>query len=312
MAKGKHSTALFEVIHSANRPERVAQSLRTPKWWFKGRQTPPSQGAPAESRYSEPDPAPPAPVAAEPVQVSTPPPPRHSFDSDRRHGRSSAVHFDFDRSRKEITLRLRYTTAVVSGFAVCVLIAMSYVIGRHIGKGPRTALASEQPNVQELMQQPPQPGVANVARPHAHPSQQLSSNTEAPRHRIEAPQQAPTTLKPHPQQPASLIPAGIESRLPRTISLNYVIIQTYPPEERQAAEAARDYLTRNGIPCTLEKVPDFARNPSWSCLVGTAGFAHISSPEYREYVDNILRLGSKFKSSNFDRWNPSPKKWTGQ
>ena len=40
MAKGKHSAALFEVINSSKRPGRVAQSLRTPMWWFKGRQTP--------------------------------------------------------------------------------------------------------------------------------------------------------------------------------------------------------------------------------------------------------------------------------
>lgn len=45
MAKGKHSTALFEVIHSDKRFKQghgseAKEALRTPKWWFRGREKP--------------------------------------------------------------------------------------------------------------------------------------------------------------------------------------------------------------------------------------------------------------------------------
>ena len=40
MAKGKHATALFEVIHASKQfggNKDKSGLLRTPKWWFKGR-----------------------------------------------------------------------------------------------------------------------------------------------------------------------------------------------------------------------------------------------------------------------------------
>ena len=37
MAKGKHSPALFEVVHGKKRFDKSAANLRTPNWWFKGR-----------------------------------------------------------------------------------------------------------------------------------------------------------------------------------------------------------------------------------------------------------------------------------
>src|SRR5947208_224927 len=42
MAKNKHSTALFEVIHSSKKPPKAspAASIPTPKWWFKTKKKP--------------------------------------------------------------------------------------------------------------------------------------------------------------------------------------------------------------------------------------------------------------------------------
>lgn len=310
MAKGKHSTALFEVIHSAKRPERIAQSLRTPKWWFKGRQNAEAGATAPEPAYQEPDPAPPGPEASASEPADPPPQPR-TFEADRDRGRSSAVHLDFDRNRKEIRLRLRYTTALVSGFGVCVLIGLAYIAGRHLGHGPRVASANESPDIQQLLQQPPRPDVTNIQRNRPSHSQ-LSGPTDQPRHSLEAPKSTvPAQSRPQVQQPRSLVPLGVEDRLPRTIGLNYVIVQTYPPEEKAAAEQARDYLTRSGIPCTLESAKDFTRNSQWICLMGTAGFAHISAPEYKQYVETIINLGDRFKTSHFNRWNPSPYKYKG-
>jgi hypothetical protein len=303
MAKGKHSAALFEVIKNT-KPNQAAQSLRTPKWWFKGRQTPTETPLP-EPSFSEPElvasespSAPAAPVA--PARSSVP----RSYSTDS--SRSSTVHLDFDKHRKEITLRLRYTTALVSAFGVCVVIGLAYVIGRHISHGPQTAQASVQPNVQQLMKQPPQPGVTDLNRVRNVAHLQGNETPAPPRHLPDPTNNA----TPRPPAATTLIPSSAETRLPRAIGLNYAIIQTYPPEEAQAAEAARDFLNKNGIPCSIEKT-DYVRNPNWVCLVGTAGFTKISSTDYKGYVDNIIRLGEKFPTSHFNQFKPAAYKWKG-
>jgi hypothetical protein len=210
---------------------------------------------------------------------------------------------DFDRSRKEITLRLRYTTALVSAFGVCALIGSAYVIGRHINRGPQTASAASIPaaTVPQYVHQAPQAGVVDASRQRLlHPV----TNTDTPQPKRSS---EPGTATPTREMASSsLVPAGAETRLPRTIGLNYVIIQTYPNEESQTAQATCDFMTKNGIPCTLEKT-EFARN--WICLVGTAGFSRISSAEFKTYVDNIVRLGEKFPSSHFDHIRPAAYKW---
>lgn len=299
MAKGKHSAALFEVIKgaSAGRSSGVSQSLRTPKWWFKSR---PAASAPAESGPSFSDSAP----SSASATVVAPPPSSRPALGYANAPRSSAVHLDFDRSRKEITLRLRYTTALVSAFCVCALIGSAYVIGRHLNRGPQTASAAtiQATLTPQYVHQAPQPGVVDATRQRLlHPG---TTDTAQPR-RPSEPVNAVATQS-HEPVSTSLVPAGAETRLPRTIGLNYVIIQTYPSEEMQTAQATCDFLTKNGIPCTLEKT-EFARN--WICLVGTAGFSKISSSDFKAYVDNIVRIGEKFPSSHFDHIRPAAYKW---
>jgi len=286
MAKGKHSTALFEVIHSGKRPQAVAQKLRTPTWWFKGSQTP-KPAPPAEPSFSEPESTPPAPA------------PRPTVSSG--DGRST-VHLAFDRGRQEITFRLRYTTAVVSAFGVFALIAMAYVIGGHLTHGPQTASAGESPHVQQLLTQPPQQSVTDV-RPRQTRAQ--GSSTPEPRRPVES----SNGSRPRDNTRPTLVPAGVETALPRTVGLQYVIIASYPPSEEPAAEEARDYLTHNGMPCTLEHVQEFSAH--WICLVGTAGFQKLHSNEYETYVGNILALGEKFHTSHFNQFQPTAFKWRG-
>ena len=276
------------------RSGHAGQSLRTPKWRFKGR---PSAGAAAETT--------PLVSAPEPISASVVSPPNarpiSGFAADGL-GRSSAVHLDFDRARKEITFRLRYTTALVSVFGVCALVGLAYVIGRHMSRGPQTISAVTVPqSAPQYIRLAPQAGVTNVIRqrlprPMIDPATPSGRNAEA--------------ANPVPRVPASLVPAGAEVRLPRAIGLNYAIVQTYPPEEIESAKAACDFLTRNGIPCTIEKT-DFVHKPDWVCLVGTAGFAKISSGDFKTYVDNIISLGEKFPTSHFDRFRPAAYKWKG-
>jgi hypothetical protein len=302
MAKGKHSAALFEVINSSKRPERVAQSLRTPMWWFKGRQTPiAARGADttvvADTEFA---PAPSAPVAvAEPRM----PAPRQAV-SHYGGSRSSAVHVDFNRDRQEITFRLRYTTAIVSAFGVLALVGMAYVVGRHISHGPQTASAAETVDSRPIVQQAPQPSVTEV--PHSHPVHPVVDNSQQVHH--DSSNTSSNTQR--NVSTVSLVPASAETGMPRAIGLNYAIIQTYPPDETKSAEDARDFLTQHGIPCTLEKT-DYVRNDKWVCLVGTAGFAKISSGDFKTYADNIVKLGEKFPSSRFDKFKPQAYKWKG-
>jgi hypothetical protein len=301
MAKGKHSAALFEVIKAGSkRTESVDGPPRASKWWFKGRQFPVHKELP-ESSVADP----------EPVDIPPAPAPRPSMSAPSTSrftdSRSSAVQVDFDKGRKEITVRVRYTTAIVSGFGVCVLIGLAYVLGGHLGHGPQAAQAVVTPQtIAQLMKQPPQAGVTVLTRPKPSVLRPQPVNN---------PQPSPNdgnanVLAAKPSVSVSPVPAGAETRLPRTIGLNYAIVQTYPPEEMQAAEAARDFLTANGIPCTLETT-DFVRKASWVCLVGTAGFTKISSSDYRSYVDNIIHLSEKFPSSHFDRFKPAAYKWKG-
>lgn len=295
MAKGKHSAALFEVINKGNNPDGVGQSLRTPKWWFKSRPASPASGEPQVSY--------PAPETSAPAMTMPPPRPApRPTSASQSASRSSAVHMDFDRGRKEITLRLRYTTALVSAFAVCALVGLAYIIGRHLNRGPQTASAAPAlaQVVPQYAHQFPQPGVTDVTRQHL-PRPQVTNPT--PTRTIADP---PVSPAPRDAGPPTLVPAGAETRLPRTIGLNYVIIQTYPNEESKTAEATCEFLSKNGIPCTLERT-DFARN--WICLVGTAGFTKISSADFKTYVDNIISLGKQFPSSHFDRIQPAAYKW---
>ena len=286
MAKGKHSTALFEVIHRAKRPQVVAQKLRTPNWWFKGNQTARPAAPPVEPALDEP-------------QTPEPPTPQRRVSVGA--GRS-AVHMAFDRARQEITLRLRYTTAVVAGFGVFAMIAMSYVVGRHLTHGPQAASAGESQHVQQLLSQPAQQNVMDV-----HPQRGRLADGSHPEPR--RPVEQANVSKPRENSRPSLVPEGVETSLPRTVGLQYVIVASYPPSEETAAKEARDFLNANGIPCTLEKVPEFSAH--WICLVGTAGFQKLHSNEYEVYVGNIVDLGKDFHTSHFNQFQPTAFKWRG-
>ena len=307
MAKGKHSAALFEVINSSKRPDRIAQSLSTPRWWFKGKQASASAGgataAPATQlpppSFSETDPT-------EPVAPASPS--RVRLAPGTGGPSRSAVHVGFDRDQKELTVRLRYTTALVSVFVVGVLVAVAYVAGRHLGGGPRIASA-ESSHVQDLMRQAPQHGVTDVpVHSHARPIVE-SAIQDVPRHTT---QSGNAAKQPGAATANTAAPSGdADTALPRAVGLNYVIIQSYPPQEQATAQKAMEFLNQNGIACTLESVKDFNPRAGWICLVGKTGFSRIHGPECESYLRRIEDLGAKFPSSKFDRFDPHTYKWKG-
>ena len=292
MAKSKHSTALFEVIHGARKPDRAAQSLRTPKWWFKS-----SHSAPQQAPAPQPVQHDPEPVTAH-YEAAEPAAPRRSSYS--RNERSSGIDVGFDRGRKEFTFKLRYTTALVTGFAVFMLIGLSYVIGRHLGGGPKVANAEQAP-VRQLLQQPPQAGVTvvppktkNVVPPKL---QQPAGGDSTNRTALANPTPPKTTVV------SSLVPASADTSMPRKPGLNYLVINSYNAERRAVAEAARDFFNSHGVPCTLEKTE--WTMPGGITLLGTAGFNKASGDDFLVYVDRVSKLAKTYKSSAYDHPDPT-------
>jgi len=251
MAKGKHSTALFEVIHSGKRPGRVAQSLRTPKWWFKGRPQSTTPPTPASASSDE-EPQRVEEEREEPVEH-----PAVTRMRPSRGERSSRVQLGFDRGNQELTFKLRYTTVLVTAFSVCALVGLSYVVGRHLG-GPKVASA-EQANIKDLLQQPAQPDVTKVTKPR---TQSQSSAPRAATPSTTTPDRGNSTalannsVAPKQRVTTSLVPASADTSSPRKPGLNYLVIGTFPEDRKASAEQARDFFTKNGIPCTIEKKTD--------------------------------------------------------
>jgi hypothetical protein len=108
-----------------------------------------------------------------------------------------------------------------------------------------------------------------------------------------------------PKAPA----AYIVSDAARTVGLQYVIIQSYPEEEKQLAESAVKTLNDHGVLCTVERGLPYA--PSWYCVVGITGFARTRDvPEYDAYIASIQQISNQFAgTSKFKKFEPKPFRW---
>jgi hypothetical protein len=335
MAKGKHAVALFEVIQSS-KSSRKGVSLRTPKWWFKGKAT---SGAPesssaassaasaATSAGSAPtalppsapalaarhaDHAPSAPiVVVEPAITASVPAPR-----------ATGIDLRLDPDRQRISFNFTYTSAIVTTFAVLVVVGLAYIIGRHVANGPTAALAG--PSSEEIRKGPVKAGVLDVksnsgellhgSKPAgAQPQQQQqqpragSANTGDADDAIRA---MPPTQTPQQQQArtgagSTTQPAG------RVIGLNYVVVQSYP-DEKSAIEA-RELLIKNNVPATVEKGLPYFTSPTWFSVVGLTGFERIrNNSDYDKYMAHIRQVSEDtIKNQRFKRFEPQPYRWKG-
>ena len=95
----------------------------------------------------------------------------------------------------------------------------------------------------------------------------------------------------------------------RTLGLQYVIIQSYPEEEKPLAEAAMQTLNQHGVLCTVERGLPYA--PTWYCVVGITGFARTKEvPEYDAYVGRVQKISDQFAgTSKFKKFEPKPFRW---
>jgi hypothetical protein len=328
MARRKNAAALFEVIHSDNRFTARHQpgswSLRPPGWISRlFRQRPSDAPAPVETiDYA----------ASEPAAQSAP-----------RGGPSllarlfalmpamPRIGMSVDADRQLVRFQLSYTGALISAFGLVVAIGLAYMAGR--GSGPRPLPALTDLTTEELRQGPAfadvldvgddatTPPVAMAAAPTVTTPQppQSTATTAAGR------QTASRTTVATAQQPAAtgsnqaMRPSQFNEPKPpatymvsdekRTVGLQYVVIQSYPEEEKALAESAAQTLRDNGVNCTVERGLPYA--PSWYCVVGIMGFARTKDvPEYEGYTNRILQISSQFAgTSKFKKFEPKPLRW---
>lgn len=311
MAKGKHAAALFEVIHADRRFGKKtppALSLSTPKWWFKGKKT---QAPPASSAAAAPA-APVAPAPAAPHVAGAPEPIEFlpAVPGDPTAARPVDVKVNPD--RQEISFKLTYTSAIVGGFTLLVVLSLAYVIGRKMSAGPAGAVAATV-STNDIRKGAPQPGVMDLAKaardgtplsiaPDRNESARVIDAAPAPRNATPAQQR-----QQHNPGQTTLVVDDPN----RTIGLNYVVIQSFRHEQKALADEAVKYLREGGIGATTVK--DLPGWQGWYSVVGTRGFDSVrSNPQYDAYKAQIMEISPKFAGrSQWKRFAPTPKKWTG-
>lgn len=329
MAKGKHSPALFEVVHGKRHFDKSATVLRTPNWWFKGRHRGPA--APAAEVGDPPAFA----DEADPTQAALPPPDRErepatadyesalddptSFAMPHPRRRGAPFQVVVDRDRQELFLRVRFTTAIVAGFALLVVIALSYVTGRQLGRGPSMAMATQ--SSEEVAAGPVEKGVLDVGN-RGGTSGIAPSGAGIGAGGISAQPAPARTAEPLVAVPAAAAAsAGRQAGAPaapksadfengrRIVGKQYVVIQAYAGDQKRLAEEARDFLLKNGVSCTVEK--GVKGWPSeWNSVVSTQGFDRASGPQYDTYISTATRIGEAFAGkSAWKRFDPTPVRW---
>jgi hypothetical protein len=223
---------------------------------------------------------------------------------------------DVDSDRREVTIRFRYTTAIVAGFAVCVIIGLAYLTGRRNNdraagaNGISSAAIKAGPVLPDVLKigpdsKPPEDH-DDIADPPAPPAG--GKTGDASKAGVKPP------VPPVPARPAANpnLPGaadGVETVLPRIKGLNYVVIQSYP-EEKNALEAQRA-LAADGIPCTIESGLKGWTADDWHSIVGTHGFARIKdAPAYQRYLRAVEAVSKKYAgSSKSKRFEPMAYKW---
>jgi hypothetical protein len=161
---------------------------------------------------------------------------------------------------------------------------------------PTTARPSlSQVTVDQLRVQPAQPGVINVRRDVPPPSDYSVRNEPA--------------TSPNATRQTAAPPAPAQRKVRQT-GVNYVLVQSYPPEEEKMAHEAAKLLTENGIDCTVERgVAGYGVR--WFSVVGLDGFTKVSNnPQLEAYTRKVKSVSERnAKKGSFKAFAPTPVKW---
>ena len=225
------------------------------------------------------------------------------------------VRVAVDHGRQQIVLRLSFTSAAITTFAVVVVVALIVLVTKSMTHSPSAADAS---SIDSVKNGKANPGVLTVF--------QGKGNDEPPISAMPAPKPLPQTKTTPPTAPKSAVakapdapketaqtaakPAqetGLNAAGKRIVGLQYVLMQAYPDPE-DANDAAKA-LKAAGIDATVEKVPWF--NTRWPCVVGMRGFSRTkNNPEYEAYIKAIQDVSNQFAGpSKFRRFEPQVIGW---
>ena len=182
-----------------------------------------------------------------------------------------------------------------SAAAAVVALAVVFLLGRLAGDKPSEVVAHTAPNPNVLdVGGRDVPTV--VGRPDA--GQTLASPAIA------------TTTVPRVDANAVTIPTPAGKGAQRTLGLNYVLIESYAPNEQDRAEATRQSLVRNGMDATIERdIPGWGKR---LCVIGTVGFERIrGNDQLRTYLEDLNRISEvESKSRQVKTFDPQPIQWT--
>jgi hypothetical protein len=101
----------------------------------------------------------------------------------------------------------------------------------------------------------------------------------------------------------------VERGADRVLGLNYIIIQSYPAQEKQLGDEAIALLASHRIQATLEQgLRGFG---NLYVVVGTDGFDAPSSPECVRYIQRIRTISDQTYGTGrrFKAFNPLAYKW---
>jgi len=308
MAKGKHAAALFEVIHSDRRFGKKtppSRALATPKWWFKGKS---KSNEPVSSVAPDPAAPPAAARAPEPIDFL----PAVPSDVDAAAPTPGSVDVKVNPDRQEISFRLTYHGAIVGLFALAVVLSLAYIVGRRMSRGPAPAVAAAA-STNEIRRGKPQPGVLDLQTAargvtSISPAEDESANVIDPAPARQTPSNTAQTPA-APQQPAP-VAAGTVNDL--VVNKQYVIMQSFPAEEKALADEAARLLREAGIGAVVVKgVPGWPS--TWYSVVGTRAFDSTrNNPQYEDYKQSIMNVSAKYAGrSKFKQFDPIVKRWSG-
>lgn len=195
-----------------------------------------------------------------------------------------AIHID--RDQHIVHFRMSLASAIISLFAIVVLIIIGFLVGQHFGRksAPMTAITTE-----DLLKSEPNPQVMDVSPPPERPVQPTDNAAPQPA-RAERNEKSAENMQ-------------------RQAGLNYVIMQSYPPDMESSAVEAEKVLRARGIPCTVEPAPSRLRlGRGWVSVVGTTGFSSISGSEYKNYIRTAESANSSL-TGKFKKLTPLAYKW---
>lgn len=223
------------------------------------------------------------------VEPQTLPPPEPTPPVKRVSTQPPPIRFLGESSARSSQRRISAMTVAVAAASVVAVVALVYVVGRP-ATGPETATAEVPGGIM--------PEVLDVNAPGART--EAGANAALARNR----QSTEQTIQKAPQ----IAEFAVTAR--RTKGLNYVLVQSYLPNEANRAEATVAALAQAGIHVTIER--DIPGWPRRLCIVGVEGFERITNhPPLENYVARLEAVSDRHRNDRkIKTFEPQPIHWS--